>query len=515
MNQFIQKHQTDTIGTLSGFDRLVLRGTLRTLAYAGGMMGFLSHRGVLLKDFGSYVEQTTERLRKASCAAAQRLGRPVRYLPSAQTRKEDVARQMAAADRIEEGLIGVLTCVEPCMSFEVRRDPTQKRLVLESRRRKCLHLYHYWIDRDFGFMHARVQTWFPFTIQVCLNGREWLARQMDRRGIGYQRRENCFARLDDVAAAQRLFDRMLRLAWPEVLRKIAAHANPALPEILAGLSLSYYWSVHQSEWATDVMFQSRQALAAVYPSLVRGSMLAFSSEDVMRFLGKAPRANFQGEVVSDYKDRPEGVRVKHQVNHNSVKVYDKQGSVLRVETTINDPSDFRVFRPKQNDPEGPCQWQPMRKGIADLHRRAEVSQACNDRYLEALASLNADQPLRELVAPACRPIRWHNRPVRALRPWSAEDRSLIEAVSRGEFAVNGLRNRDLVARLHPAATTPEERRRAASRVTRSLRMLRAHGILRKIPRTHRYLLTDRGRAMATAILAYQHLTMEQLNQLAA
>jgi len=511
-----QERECTPIGVLSGFDRLVLRGTLRSIAFAEGMFHFLCRVGVLLKDFGASVEKTSNQLRAASCEAAERLGRPIRYLPSADTRKEVVARQIAQADGISEGLICILTCVEPCRSFEVHRDRERKRLVLESRQRKCLHLYHYWMDRDFGFMHARIQTWFPFSIQVCLNGREWLARQMDRQGMAYERRENCFARIEDVPAAQQRMDRLLRLRWSTVLDKIARQLNPLGQKLLGGLPIPYYWSVHQSEWATDIMFQSPAALAAVYPALVRGGMMAFSSRDVMRFLGKKPHGNFQGEVVSHYKQRSEGICVRHQLKQNSVKMYDKQGSVLRVETTINRPADFRVFRPQQSDPDGPCQWQTMRKGIADLHRRAEVSQASNERYLEALASLNTDQPLPELLIPVCRPVSWRGKRVRALQPWCPHDRALLQAINRGEFAINGLRNRDLLAILHPDVHTSEDaKRRAASRVTRSLRLLRAHGILRKVPRTHRYMLTTRGRNITTAILTYQNLTLEQLNQLAA
>jgi hypothetical protein len=514
MNQFIVKYQDRTSGVLSGFDRLVLRGTIRMLAVNAGMMGFLSRMGVLLKDFGGYVQRTSERLKAASCEMARRLERPVQYLPSAATRKEIVARQIAKRDGIDEGLICVLTSVEPCRSYEIYRDRQLKKLVLQPRLRKCLYLYHYWIDPDFGFMHGRIQSWFPFQIQVCLNGREWLARQMDRRGMACQRRENCFTWIEDVPRAQKWMNRLVRISWLGMLRRIARRLNPAHREMF-GVGMEYYWTVHQSEWATDILFKSPQMLAAIYPSLVRGGIAVFSSGDVMRFLGRKPHGNFQGEVVSDYRERPEGIRVKHQLKQNSVKIYDKQGSVLRIETTINDPSDFRVFRPKQDDPEGPCQWQPMRKGIADLRRRAEVSQASNERYLEALASLSSDQPLCELLSPVCRPACWKGRRVRALQPWSPEDRSLLQAIGRGEFAINGVRNRDLVALLSPhALRSPEEKRRASGRVTRQLRLLRAHGILRKVPHTHRYVLTQRGQKITTATLHYQSLTLEQLTNAA-
>ena len=135
------------------------------------------------------------------------------------------------------------------------------------------------------------------------------------------------------------------------------------------------------------------ALAAIDPPLVRGAIAAFASRDVMRFLGKRPERRYCGEVVSDYGDRPEGVRVKHLAFGNALKVYDKGGSILRIETTINQPGAFRSYRASQREPDGEKSWRPMRKGIADLHRRAEVSQQCNNRYSDALASLDTPPPL--------------------------------------------------------------------------------------------------------------------------
>ena len=259
------------------------------------------------------------------------------------------------------------------------------------------------MDRDFGLMHARLQTWFPFTIQVCLNGRSWLARQMDRRGMTYRQADNCFLRLDNPAGAQRLMDRLLGWDWPKFLGRIAGRVNPALPQVLRGYRVDYYWSASESEWASDVMFRSASALAAIYPALARGAITAFDSANVLRFLGKGPQGNFRAPITSDYRRRVEGLRVKHAVGSNSVKMYDKQGSVLRVETTVNDPRSLRVYRRKEGQPDGPAGWHRMRKGVADLRRRAEVSQGCNDRYFDALATLDTSTPLGKLVEPICRP----------------------------------------------------------------------------------------------------------------
>jgi hypothetical protein len=174
MKRFIQRFADKIIGVLNGFDRLVLRGSLRPISYSRGMKGFLWHRQVLLKDFGHFVERTTTQLKEASFEAARAQKRPIIYLGSCKTDKQAVAQEVASKHGITNGLIAVITCVEPCMSYEISPNPDTKELDLTLRPRRCLFIYHYLIDPQFGFMNARIQTWFPFNVQICLNGREWL-----------------------------------------------------------------------------------------------------------------------------------------------------------------------------------------------------------------------------------------------------------------------------------------------------------------------------------------------------
>lgn len=512
MDAFIRRYAGKIIGVLRGFDRLVFRGTLRSLAVLGGMKYFLWHRQVLLKDFGRYAEAATRRLKEASLGVAEAAGRPVVYLPSAGTDKEAVARRIAEQDGVRRGLICVLTSVEPCMGYDIHRNRDAKRLELVIRQRKCLFLYHYFIHPRFGFMHARIQTWFPFSIQVCMNGREFLAQAMDRKRLPYFRNGNCFPRLSSVPRAQRLMDGLLWTRWPEELNAIARRLNPAHAEIFGDYRTEYYWSAYQSEWATDVMFERPEYLAAIYPRLTRHAIATFSSPDVMRFLGRKLTGHFLGEVVSDYKERPEGVRVKHRVGQNSIKMYDKAGRILRVETTVNQPREFKVFRKAEGDPGGQRAWRVLRKGVADLRRRARVSDDSNRRYLDALAAVDTARSVGETVGEVCRPVRWKGRRVRALHPGTAEDRSLFRAVNAGEFCVNGFRNRDLQRLLDPASAGT---RRAGARMSRKLRLLRAHGLIRKVPRTHCYRVTEKGRAVMTAALAAHDVTPAQLNAAAA
>jgi hypothetical protein len=146
--------------------------------------------------------------------------------------------------------------------------------------------------------------------------------------------------------------------------------------------------------------------------------------------------------------------------------------VLRPEVTINDPNGIKVFRPKEGDPRGEKEWRPLRKGIADLHRRAQVCQAANERYLEALAATDTATSLGDILRQVCRPTTHNRRRIRGLRPWAADELALFQAVNRGEFAINGLRNRDLQRLLFPGpAGSPRDRRRRSARVSGASREL--------------------------------------------
>ena len=490
------------------------------------MMGFLWHKQVPLKDFGKYAEKLTRQIKEASLAEARRLQRPAVYLNSSKIDKKGLAEQIAARDRIQDGLICVLSCVEPCLSFEVGPNAEKKKLELKHRLRKCLFLYHYWKHPLFGFMSARIQTWFPFQMQIYLNGREWLAGQMREAGVEYVRHENCFPWVADYRRAQELMEGQGKTDWPRQLEAIARQLNPLHEEIFGDFPAEYYWSVVESEWATDIGFRGGLELKRLFPLLMEHGMLHFSSPDVMRFLGHPVTAggeihgNFRGEVSSDVKRRVEGARVKHRVERNSVKMYDKThqaaGSVLRIETTINNEKAFRVYRTKEGDAEGDKQWLRMRRGLADLHRRGEVCQKINERYLNALASVDDSARLQEILEPLEQRKLWKGHPTRGLHPFSPQDGALLEIVSRGEFMIRGICNRDVREALFPTPTTdPAEAKRRSALVSRKLRLLRAHGILHKIKGRHLYQVSQAGRTILTTFLIARQASAKQLMKKAA
>jgi len=284
VRRFVAQFGSLITGVLSGFDRLVFRGSLIPLHRPGGMFVFLERAGVRLLDFKKYVLRTSEQVKVASLQEARAGDRPVRYLRSSRGSKEVLARTLLAENPTDQGVICALSAVEPCMSFEYHRSQDRSERGLKLRRRKCLHVYQYRLHPRLGFMNVRVQTWFPFNIQVCLNGREWLAQQLAAEGCtDLLRHDNCFTRLGDLPLAQRLMEEQLTTDWPVALTEIARSINPIHATIFEPWPMHYYWSAYQTEWATDVMFRNPRSLAGLYPALVKHATQHFASPDVMRF----------------------------------------------------------------------------------------------------------------------------------------------------------------------------------------------------------------------------------------
>jgi hypothetical protein len=493
MKRFLERHRDRITGTLEGFDRVLFRGTLRSIAHVTGLQVFLYSERVLMKDFGSYALRLSQRVVEHAKQQANELGRPYIYLPSSKDSKEELALEIVQQDGVKQGLICVFACVEPCQSFDLKKNRSLKQLELVTKERKCLHLYFYYLDREFGLMHLRLQTWLPFTIQVCLNGRDWLAGQLDRAGISYSKRDNCFTQISELKRAQQLMDRLANRKWHRFLDALAHKVNPWI-QPRTGLDVrGYFWSVRQMEYATDIMFDSPASLAELYPLLLRHAMFQFGSEEVMRFLQRRTNKRFAGEVCSDLKRRIEGIRVKHRVEENSIKMYDKQGSVLRIETTINNPDRFQVRRKGWRRGKLVMKWMRLRRGIADIRRRVELSRAANARYLTALSVVGLTTPSYRLLDRVSRRVK-NKRHYRALRPISPEDASLFQIILHGEHSLQGFRNRDLRQALS------DDPRNTSARISRLLALLRAHKLIFKVCRSNYYRITRKGhQVMATAL----------------
>jgi hypothetical protein len=282
------------VGTLCGFDRLIFKGKLRQLYSPEGMHCLFAANHVLRKDFESYTTSITDNVLAASLEEeAIKLG-CFRYLASVNTDKDAVARAFAAERKVREGLVCVLKCVEPCWTFVL--NSVDKMLVIQGKERRCAHLYHYYLHPVFGWCYVRLQTWFPFEVQVYLNGREWLCRQLDQQGLHYTRSDNKILHVDDWQQAQSLLDRQRNFDWVSALNAMVGKVHPLHPRHLGNLPLDYSWTNTQCEWASDFVFADADDLSRRMQTWLQHGMSNFHGLDVMRFLKLQPRT---GEIRTE------------------------------------------------------------------------------------------------------------------------------------------------------------------------------------------------------------------------
>jgi hypothetical protein len=215
--------------------------------------------------------------------------------------------------------------VELCSSYAIKRNPSTQQPELQITPRKGLFVYQYWMHPVVGFMSVRLQTWFPFPIHVYMNGRLWLAQQMNRAAIPYRRHANCFAWIEDIPRAQELMNEQLKVNWGELLDPLSQRIHPLLfSEMSLKYPMKYYWTCAESEWAMDLMFRNPEQLRRMVPQLMQLGIVSFSSPDGLRFMGK--KVSRQGgplgqplTLTSDLEIRRDGARVKHRLGPNSIK----------------------------------------------------------------------------------------------------------------------------------------------------------------------------------------------------
>ena len=521
MNLFVAKCQDIVKGILTGFDRIVFKGSILPLMYAEGAMSFCRAHGIRNKDFKPWaMEQTSQVVESAQRYAQEHCGRGIEPILSSKIRKEDIAHKRQHTSGIQSGLIGVWSATESCWSYKAQYSAQAGHPQLRKDWMKCKHLYFYLDHEQYGFMNIRLQTWFPYHIQICLNGREWLRRSLEREGVGFVARGNKFVHIDDYVLAQELLDRQLDTRWEPMLGGFLADVFPARQAIL-GPHLSYYWTLWQSEWATDLIFPSPKDIAPIMDSLLRHAFMTGTGERVLRYLDRpmkkdgTPRANMNHEVMSKLLDFHDGIRVRHWVDGNSVKCYNEL-NVLRVETTMNQPGMFQVHRHAQGQERSePKRLLSLRKGVADVVLRTQVSQGVNDRFMDNLATAQCETPVRTLFDEVVKPFTKEGRRVRALDP-TGKDRALLQALRDPKFCISGLSNKELRETLSEKTGYKDmtEKQRSA-KISRQLRLLRDHGLIRKMPRQKRYLITQKGRELTTVLDALLAASTKQLMDIAA
>ena len=500
MYKIIEQYADNIKGSFSFFDRMIINGYLTPLMNEHSRAGALYRLGVLCKDFKPYFTSVTESIIKQVEGSAAELNRPVLYLPSAKECKEGIAKRILAESPLGSGLVCVLKTLESCKTAKVYGSDDGK-LVVKSSFTKCLHYYLYYLDNIYGFMFVKIQTWFPFNIQVYINGRELMKAVFEKNNISYQCYDNSFTDISDVAKAQRLADKFDSKKLCRHLDVFAKSINPFLGTVQDTFGQGYHWCVNQCEFATDVMFKERRFLEDLYPSLVGHAFYDLTCTDVFTFMGRKPDPRFQGEAVSDYKARPVGCRVKFKLKSNSVKMYDKC-SVLRIETTINDPREFKIYATvHHHNGTDSKEWKPMGKSISNLYRYAEVAKACNQRFLDSMVDIVPVKSALDEIGKVCSSKKVDGKTVTGFNVWSPEVVLIMETISDGRYLINGFRNKDIRGAIFPNIN---DKGKLSAKTSRLLKKLRLHGLIKKVPRSRRYHVTSKGRRIMGALIELRH-----------
>lgn len=407
-------------------------------------------------------------------------------LPGASTRKEKLVADILTERGNAPGLVCILSAMERCNSYKPWFDRKKNRAKLLPTDGKCLHYYFYFIDADYGLCYARVPTWCPFRLQVYFNGHSYLDQQLSQRTIAHSLVDNAFVKIDDFTAAQTLADEFDVRKLHHFLDRLANRCCP----VLGDLGVTYHWSLMQVEYATDIIFHKRQDLESLYEAITRSAIHTVKADQVATFLGRKLTGNVTAELGGDFSTRIQGTRIRHHMGPASIKMYDKFGLILRIETTANDVSFFRHHRlVEHRDGSSTFKLAPLRKSIYSLHPLRELMLAANMRYLEFISTLDDPQDGVRSLDKVTRPVRQSGRTYKGFNFFLEDDIDAMLAIVAGQNAIRGFRSRDLIQALPDLST---------SQRSRLIKRLRTHGIIKKVPYTYKYYLSSFGKRVIAA-----------------
>ncbi|MDD5518880.1 MAG: MarR family transcriptional regulator [Candidatus Omnitrophica bacterium] len=490
-----EQYKEQIRGTLACYDRLILRGTIPAWCFAESMTSFLHAQKMLIFD---YATQLANPLREEIRANAERLatesGVEIEFIRKIKEfRKEDRIKAIIAQRGGHPGLVHIFSAMEACNSYKPWHDKLSGRNSLINDSGKCLHYYFYFMDPLFGLCYLRVPTWCPFQLQFYFNGHNWLAAKLAKRNIQYSLQDNAFLEIADFTTAQELSDNMRVEDLHQVLDILAERYCP----VIKTYHLAYHWSIMQAEYATDLVFKKQSDLRLLYEPLVRTAIHSVKPEHIATFLGAKLHWKFEGEIGNDFNTRIQGTRIKHQMGAVSIKMYDKFSLALRIETTANDVSQFRLYREvAQRDGSKVKKMAVMKKNIYSLFPLMRLLKASNQRYLEFISTFPDPSNGIKKLNTLSQPVTAGERHYKGFNFFDLEDQKLLTVIARGEFNISGFRNKFL---------QPFLSNKNPGQISRILKRLRLHGLIKKVGCTYKYYLTSQGKSVVTLGLRLKEL----------
>ncbi len=453
----------------------------------------MKSKNIRIFDYPRFAEPLRNEIRGNAEQIAKENGLEIEFIPKNNFRKEERIQEILEERGDHPGLIHIFSAMEPCPSYKPWHNKETHQTYLKYAPGKCLHYYFYFIDEELGLCYLRVPTWCPFRLQFYFNGHNRLASCLDEQGIGYTIVDNAFIEIDDFAEAQRLSDGLKVESLHQTLDRYAELYCPVIKK----LKLRYHWSLMQTEYATDIIFKSQEDLQAIYDNLTRTAIHTVKPDNIATFLGRKLHVKYQGEMGNYFNTRIEGTRVKHSMGPVSIKVYDKFGFILRIECTVNDASFFKHYRKVEHrDGTTSMKLAPMKKGIYSLTALQEMLAASNRRYLQFISAFDDTSVGIGKLTRISKTVFESDRSYKGFNFFSEDDQILFEAIARGEFTISGFQNKHLRSKL-PGKTSAQ--------ISRMLKRLHVHGLIKKIGRTYKYYLSKFGLQVITMGLKLKKL----------
>jgi hypothetical protein len=495
MASLIDRHAGKIVGVLSCFDRVVIQGTIPSICHAKAVETLLHARDIRIFDYGPlFADPFRQSIRSHVDRIAAEGGVEVEYIKKPKGyRKEDRIREIVARRGDHPGLVHIFSVMELCSSYRPWHDKRTGMTYLRGDGGKCVYYYFYFIDEVLGLCFLSIPTWCPFRAQFYFNGHNWLAAKLRAAGISFELQDNAFAKISDWQKAQELSD---ELKVSEIHARMDVAVARYVPD-LAPLG-RYHWSISQAEYATDIVFRSADDLAPLYDHLLRTAIHVVKFSDIATFLGRSPDQPGNHQIGGDFSIRIHGTRVRHYLGPASIKMYDKHGFILRVETTTNDVTFFRTHRMvEQRDGQRVMKLAYLKKSIYSLcPDLTAISRAANHRYIDFLSAIDDPTPGIKALSRISDSVEERDHRYRGFNFFDDDDQTLFEVLCRGEFFIHGFRNRSL--REHLGCFR-------SSQVSRLLKRLRLHGIIKKVGKAYKYYLTEFGRHVAIAGLTLKNL----------
>jgi DNA-binding MarR family transcriptional regulator len=491
MTSFLERHSDKILGIITCFDRLIIQGTLPDIGHPYAITRFFNERGIRIFDFKPWAAPMRDEINENIKAIAAENGIEIEFVRKWKDGKDERIKKIVAQRGDHPGIVHIFSAMESCTAFRPWHNKQTHETYFKYDSGRCLHYYVYFIDKEFGLCYLRIPTWAPFRLQFYLNGHNWLARLLDKKGIGYEKVENAFVRIDDFEKAQKLADGFSVRRLHQFLDRCAKRFAPVISRFRSGI----HWSIMQPEYATDVIFRDRDCLAPIYEELVRTLSHAVHPHNVAMFLGKR-LTGYEGELGGRFSTRIEGHAIRHFMGDNGIKMYDKFGCILRIETFSNDVSFFRHHRRVEHR-DGTYSYKTanLRKTIYSLPDLAELMCGCNRRYLDFLSAVDDPTNGIKRINKISSPVKEAGRSYRGFNLFSPDDEAVFRAIAQGEVQAFGIRNRQLRAVLG----------KTAGQVSRILKRLRNHGLIKKVGNVYKYYLTSLGRQVVATSLKLKEL----------